>query len=78
MKALLTTKRTTGIATIIGAIGYLVFDNIKEPSNIELIDFIRGFFTGTTITTLLIFIILLITEITKKKKTKLNVYFRVQ
>lgn len=68
MKALLTTKKTTGIATIIGAIGYLVFDNIKEPSHPELIDFLRGFFTGTTITTLLIFVILLITEIIKKRK----------
>ncbi|MBN2262302.1 MAG: hypothetical protein JW735_05275 [Prolixibacteraceae bacterium] len=68
MKALLTTKRATGIATIIGAIGYLILNNISSDNNPELIDFFRGFFTGTTITTLVLFVILLITEMIKKKK----------
>jgi hypothetical protein len=70
MKALLTTKRSTGIATIIGAIGYLIFDKLISSDNNELLEFYRGFFTGTTITTLVIFLILVITEMIKKNKIK--------
>lgn len=70
MKALLTTKRSTGIASIVGAIGYLIFDKLISSDNNELLEFFRGFFTGITLTSLVIFTILVITEMIKKNKAK--------
>ncbi|MDA3880995.1 MAG: hypothetical protein PF436_11450 [Prolixibacteraceae bacterium] len=70
MKALIKSRKIAVTTTIVGASVYFILDMMKSRVDFVLIDFFRGFFTGLTLSTLLLFIVLTILRMIKQQKNE--------
>jgi hypothetical protein len=68
MKALLSGKKSAAVVSLLGIVGYFVFDFLKERSSFGMIDFFRGFFTGITLVAVVSLIVLYLTTVIKRRK----------
>ncbi|MBN1769252.1 MAG: hypothetical protein JXR50_00775 [Prolixibacteraceae bacterium] len=68
MKALLSGKKSAAVASLLGIIGYFVFDFLKARSSFGMIDFFRGFFTGITLVAVIMLIGLYFPKVLKRRK----------